>query len=94
MSAGSVAQVPGNPFGWAFGAAAAGSAAVQAGLQASDGATMRLNYQQTIDPSAFLEMTNGKTWTVEQSGSGGGHNWDWALDVQSWGCSAARGASH
>jgi hypothetical protein len=93
-SAGSVAQVPGNPFGWAFGAASAGAAAAQAGLAASDGASMRLNYQQTIDPSAFLEMTNGKTWTVEQSGNANGHNWDWALDMQSWGCSAARGPSH
>jgi hypothetical protein len=92
-AAGSVAQVPGDPFGWAFGVAGAGAAAAQAGLQASDGASMRLNYQQTIDPSAFLEMTNGKTWTVEQSGNTNGYNWDWALDVQSWGCSAARGTS-
>lgn len=94
QSAGATAQVPGNPFGWAFGIASAGAAAAQAGLQASDGASMRLNYQQTIDPSAFLEMTNGETWTVEQSGNANGHNWDWALDVQSWGCSAARPSSH
>jgi hypothetical protein len=94
MSAGSVAQVPGNPFGWAFGVAGAGAAAAQAGLQAGDGESLRLNYQQTIDPSAFLEMTNGKTWTVEQSGNANGHNWDWALDLQSWGCSAARPGSH
>jgi hypothetical protein len=94
MSAGAVAQVPGNPFGWAFGVAGAGAAAAQAGLQAGDGESMRLDYQQTIDPSAFLEMTNGKTWTVEQSGNANGHNWDWALDLQSWGCSAARAGSN
>ncbi len=94
QSAGAVASVPGNPFGWAFGAASAGAAAAQAGLQAGDGASMRLNYQQTIDPSSFLELTNGKTWTVEQSGSANGHTWDWALDIQSWGCSDARPPSH
>jgi hypothetical protein len=94
QSAGQVAQVPGNPFGWAFGIASAGAAAAQAGLAAGDGASMRLDYQQTIDPSAFLEMTNGKTWTVEQSGNANGHAWDWALDLQSWGCSDARGPSH
>jgi hypothetical protein len=94
MSAGSVAQVPGDPFGWVFGVASAGAAAAQAGLQAGDGVSMRLDYQQTIDPSSFLELTNGKTWTVEQSGNANGHTWDWALDVQSWGCSAARASSH
>jgi hypothetical protein len=91
--AGSLASVPGNPYGWAFGAAAAGAAAAQAGLAAGNGTSMRLNYQQTIDPSSFLELTNGKTWTVEQSGNANGYNWDWALDVQSWGCSAARPSS-
>ena len=80
--------MPDDPYGWAFGIASA--AAAQAGLQASDGASMRLDYQQTIDPSSFLEMTNGKTWTVEQSGNVNGYNWDWILDIQSWGCSAAR----
>jgi hypothetical protein len=35
-------------------------------------------------------MTNGKTWSVEQSGNVNGYNWDWILDLQSWGCSAAR----
>jgi hypothetical protein len=93
MEAGSLASVPGNPYGWAFGAAAAGAAAAQAGLAAGNGTTMRLDYQQTIDPSSFLEMTNGRTWTVEQSGNVGGYNWDWALDIQSWGCSAARASN-
>lgn len=93
MSAGQVASVPGNPYGWAFGAVSAGAAAAQAGLAASNGSYLRMNYQQTIDPSVFLELTNGKTWTVEQSGSANGHTWDWALDVQSWGCSQARQGS-
>jgi len=92
-AAGSVAQVPGDPFGWAFGVGSAAASAAQAGLQANDGASMRLDYQQTIDPSAFLEMTNGKTWTVEQSGNDNGYNWDWILDIQSWGCSAARNST-
>jgi hypothetical protein len=91
-AAGALAQVPDDPYGWAFGIASAAASAAQAGLQASDGASMRLDYQQTIDPSSFLEMTNGKTWTVEQSGNTNGYNWDWILDMQSWGCSASRDA--
>jgi hypothetical protein len=90
QTAGMVAMAPGNPYGWIFGAAAAGAAAAQAGLAAGNGISLRLNYQQTIDPSSFLEMTNGSTWSVEQSGQANGHNWDWALDMQSWGCSAQR----
>jgi len=93
QAAGSLAQVQGNPYGWAFGIASAAAAAAQAGLMASDGASMRLDYQQTIDPSSFLAMTNGKTWTVEQSGNDNGYNWDWILDIQSWGCSAARNST-
>jgi len=90
QAAGSIAGISGNPYGWAFGIASAAAAAAEAGLMASDGASMRLDYQQTIDPSSFLEMTNGKTWTVEQSGNNNGYNWDWILDIQSWGCSGAR----
>ncbi len=90
QAAGSIAGISGNPYGWAFGIASAAAAAAEAGLMASDGATMLLDFQQTIDPSSFLEMTNGKTWTVEQSGNDNGNNWDWILDLQSWGCSGAR----
>jgi len=89
-AAGMLASVPGNPYGWVFGIASAGASAAQAGLAAGNGAYLRLNYQQTIDPSAFLEMTNGKTWTIEQSGQANGHTWDYALDIQSWGCSESR----
>ena len=90
MAAGTLASVPGNPYGWAFGTASAGAAAGQAAVSGGDGTSPRLNYQQTIDPSSFLELTNGKKWTVEQAGNTDGYRWDYALDIQAWGCSNSR----
>jgi hypothetical protein len=61
-----------------------------------------LNVQQTIDSNALLRLTNGYTWTIEESGSttADGHcdlvescDWDWELDVEAWGCAAPKGVT-
>jgi hypothetical protein len=98
--AGAAAGVPGNPFGWAFGVGGAAAAAGAALAAACGGATPLLNVQQTIDASSLLELTNGNTWVIEQTGSTkvdgdcdlfGSCNWDWELDIEAWGCAAPRG---
>jgi hypothetical protein len=98
--AGAAAAIPGNPYGWAFGLGGAAAAATAAATAAGTGASVLLSVQQTIDSNALLSLTNGRTWTVEQTGSTkldgdcgffGGCNWDWELDVEAWGCAAPKG---
>jgi hypothetical protein len=100
--AGSAAGIPGNPYGWAFGAGAAAAAAVAAASAAGTGASPLLSVQQTIDDNALLGLTNGETWIIEQTGSTkldgdcgffGGCNWDWELDIEAWGCAGPRGTT-
>jgi len=98
--AGTVAAVPGNPYGWAFGVGGAAAAAAAAATAAGSGATALLSVQQTIDSNSLLELTNGRTWIIEETGSTtvdgdcgffGGCNWDWELDIEAWGCAAPKG---
>ena len=98
--AGAAASIPGNPYGWAFAAGGAAAAAGAAIAATGNGATPLLNVQQTIDQSALLKLTNGYTWTIEQTGSttADGHcnvfsscDWDWELDIEAWGCAAPKG---
>jgi hypothetical protein len=97
---GMIAGIPGNPYGWAFGAAGAAAAAAAALAQVGSGAAQMLNVQQTIDQSALLKLTNGYTWVIEQKGSTkangdcglfGSCDWDWQLDIEAWGCAAPKG---
>jgi hypothetical protein len=97
---GMIAGIPGNPYGWAFGAAGAAAAAAAALAMVGNGAYQLLNVQQTIDQSALLKLTNGYTWIIEQKGSenkDGDCNlfsncdWDLQLDVEAWGCAAPKG---
>lgn len=91
-AAGAAASVPGNPYGWAFGlgGAAAGAAA---GAVNSSGVTEWLSVEQTIDRKALLELTNGRTWKIRQSGKSGAtfnSKWDFELTIRAWGCSSPR----
>jgi hypothetical protein len=97
---GMIAGIPGNPYGWAFGAAGAAAAAGAALAQVGSGVSMLFNVQQIIDQSALLKLTNGYTWVIEQKGSTkddgdcglfGSCDWDWELDVEAWGCAAPKG---
>jgi hypothetical protein len=99
-TAGSLASIPGNPYGWAFGVGGAAAAAAAAATAAGSGASVLLSVQQTIDSSSLLQLTNGYTWVVEQTGSTKldgdcdvfeSCNWDWELDVEAWGCAAPKG---
>ena len=99
-TAGGLGAVPGNPYGWAFGLGAAAANALNAAVNNGNGITQRMSVQQTIATDAFLELTNGRTWIVRQSGDykGGILNletitWDWELDIQAWGCSVPDGST-
>ncbi len=92
--------IPGNPYGWAFGLGGAAAAAAAAAAAVGSGGTALLNVQQTIDSSALLQLTNGYTWVIEQSGSTKvdgdcdvfeSCDWDWELDIEAWGCAAPQG---
>jgi hypothetical protein len=98
--AGAAAAIPGNPYGWAFGLGGAAAAAAAAVAATGSGATPLLNVQQTIDAGALLKLTNGYTWTIEQTGSTKADgdcgffstcDWDWELDIEAWGCAAPKG---
>jgi hypothetical protein len=79
----------GGPYGWAFGAAADASAAASAAVTATNGDDHLFNAQQTIDKSELLDLTNGRTWDIEESGSTGlFSSFDWTLGIESWGCAA------
>lgn len=87
---GSAAQQAGGTAGlcgWAFGAAAAGAQAAAAALQAASGDDLVFNAQQTIDRSELLDLTNGRVWALRKSGGSWPYDWDWEIDVESWGCS-------
>lgn len=76
-----------GPYGWAFGAGAVAAAAAASAAQAASGDEHRLNVQQTIDRAALLDLTNGRTWQVRQTGDCGVFcDWDWTLTIQAWGC--------
>lgn len=92
QAAGGVGQVPGNPYGWAFSLGGAAAAAASAAVQASSGNHLRLQVQQTIDKGALLDLTNGRTWTIRQTGDAGGlgGKWDWQLGIEAWGCSTPK----
>ncbi|MEO8876792.1 MAG: hypothetical protein ABI461_14460 [Polyangiaceae bacterium] len=78
----------GGPYGWAFGAASAASAAAAAAVTATNGDDHLFNAQQTIDKSELLDLTNGRTWSLEKSGGGLFSKWDWKIGIESWGCAA------
>jgi hypothetical protein len=75
-----------GPYGWAFGVASAGAQAAAAAIQASNGAKLTLNAQQTIPKGELLDLTNGRTWKVRETGGGFLSGWDWELTLESWGC--------
>jgi hypothetical protein len=100
--AGAAAAIPGNPYGWAFGVGGAAAAAAAAAAATGSGASVLLSVQQTIDSNSLLQLTNGYTWKIEQTGSTqldgdcglfGSCNWDWELDIEAWGCAAPRGST-
>jgi hypothetical protein len=87
MQAGGVA----GQYGWAFGAASVAAAAAAAAVQATSGDDHRFNQQQTIDKKTLIDLTNGRSWHVRQSGGCGLFcNWDWTLNIESWGCAAVK----
>jgi hypothetical protein len=88
VAAGGVA----GPWGWAFGVGSIAAGLVGAAISTADGEELRLSVQQTIDARALLDLTNGRIWHIQQSGSGGGLNgtWDWTLEIEAWGCSQRR----
>jgi hypothetical protein len=75
-----------GPYGWAFGVASAGAQAAAAAINATNGAKLKLNAQQTIDKSELLDLTNGRVWSIRKSGGGWLDGWNWQIDVESWGC--------
>jgi hypothetical protein len=77
-----------GPYGWAFGAGSAAAAAAAAAVNAASGDDLKLNGQQTIAKSELLDLTNGRTWSVRQSGGSLLTAWDWELQIESWGCAA------
>jgi hypothetical protein len=80
-----------GPYGWAFGAAGTAAAAAAAGAQSASGDDHRFNLQQTIDRKTLLDLTNGRTWEVRQTGGCGLFcSWDWTLTIESWGCADVR----
>lgn len=88
-AANSSGAVVGGPYGWAFGAASAASAAAAAAVTATNGDDHLFNAQQTIDKSELLDLTNGRTWDIEKSGSTGLlSSFDWTIQIESWGCAA------
>ncbi len=52
------------------------------------GDNLKLNGQQTISKSEFLDLTNGRVWNVRESGGSLFSKWDWELQIESWGCAA------
>lgn len=83
-----ISAIPGNPYGWAFGL---GSAALQGILGAitGNGNHAWLDVIQNVSADALLDLTNGRTWKIHQSGNSDGH-WEMELTVESWGCSILR----
>jgi hypothetical protein len=88
--AGAAQAAGGNagPYGWAFGAGAVAASAAAAAVAATNGDAHNINAQQTIDKSTLLDLTNGRTWTIRQSGGSFLTRWDWEIEIESWGCAA------
>jgi len=83
MMAGGIA----GPYGWAFGAAGAAAAAAASAAASTSGDDHLFNMQQTIDRKTLIDLTNGRTWDIHESGSCGTFcTFDWTLTVESWGC--------
>jgi hypothetical protein len=82
-----------SPYGWAFGiAGVAANAAAAAIATSSANDTLVLNAQQVIAKESLLDLTNGRTWTIRKSDSGGVFGiggWDWQLLLEAWGCADA-----
>lgn len=92
MAAGQAGSFAG-PYGWAFGLGDIGLQAAGAALAATAGDNNLFNAQQVIDKNELLDLTNGKSWTVEAGGGKcggfagiGTHACDYTLTVESWGC--------
>jgi hypothetical protein len=87
-----------NPYGWAFDLGGAGANAAAAAVQAANSKDeLRINWQQTISKDQLLDLTNGRTWTVRRSDSGGlfgSGSWDWEITIQSWGCAETLSRPH
>lgn len=81
-----------GPYGWAFGLGSIAASIVADAIGSSSGDTLWLNVQQTIDDDALLEMANGRIWQIRQSGEGVTifEEWDWMLEIESWGCAEPR----
>lgn len=78
-------------YGWAFGAGAVAADVAAAAVEAASGDEHRFNGQHTIDKADLLDLTNGRTWTVQRAGSGSFfYKWNWTLTVESWGCADSR----
>jgi hypothetical protein len=71
-------------YGWVFGAASLASQIIGSALGAGTDDEI-LSVQQTIDKSALLDFTNGRSWTIRQD-----KGEELRLDVESWGCAEAR----
>lgn len=100
MAAGAAAGMAGQfggAYGWAFGLGDIGLQAAGAALAASSGDDNWFNAQQVIDKNELLDLTNGKTWTIQRKGSScggfigiGTHDCDLSITVESWGCADAK----
>ena len=75
---------PAGEYGWVFGAASVASEIIGSALGAGTDNEV-LNIQQTIDQSALLDFTNGRSWTIKQDKGD-----EMTIDVESWGCAEAR----
>lgn len=92
-AAGAGAGIPGNPYGWAFGLGSVAAAAAKSAIQDA-GLTNVLSIEQRIHKDALLLLTQGKTWSIRQSGkfkSGtGSEKSDVELVIRAWGCSTPK----
>jgi len=78
-------------YGWAFGAGALAADVAAAAIEAASGDDHRLNAQQTLAVDDMLDLTNGRTWTIQQRGQRPIlYHWNWTLIVEAWGCADAR----
>jgi hypothetical protein len=81
----------GGPYGWAFGIGAAGAAAAAGAAKALEKDEHPLNQQQTLSREDLLDLTNGRTWDVRESGSCGFLcDYDWTVTLESWGCANSK----
>lgn len=76
-------------YGWVFGTASVAAQILGSTLGSIPDRHI-LNVQQTIDADALLDLTNGRTWEIRQSGGFVASAYDITLEIQTWGCSTGK----